>query len=160
MHRFIHTITRASAWLVLPLVVLLFAQWPLREWVQAYSRQTNDVAQMVFALLASVSITAASQRGIHLSAHPVGMREGRWRRWATLLCVLPWALFMLWSGAQSVWQAVLGLEKFAETLTPGYFFIKMATLVLYLLVIVQAVAAAITPASAEASAEQGESPTL
>jgi hypothetical protein len=34
--------------LVIPLALLLFIQWPLREWVQAYSRQANDMGQILF----------------------------------------------------------------------------------------------------------------
>jgi len=37
-------VTRAAAWLVLPLALLLFAQWPLRDLVGAWSRQANDIA--------------------------------------------------------------------------------------------------------------------
>jgi hypothetical protein len=146
MHQFIQSVTRAAAWLVLPLVVMLFAQWPLREWVQAYSRQTNDAAQIVFALLAGVSITAASQSGMHLSAHHAGTPAAPWQRWALLLCVLPWAVFMLLSSAQPVWQALVQLEKFSETLNPGFFIIKIATTLLYALVILQALASVRSPA--------------
>jgi hypothetical protein len=45
--------------LVVPLALLLFAQWPLRDGVQAYSRQANDAAQILFAVYAAVAITAA-----------------------------------------------------------------------------------------------------
>ncbi len=36
-HRLSILLTLASL-LVLPLALLLFAQWPLRDWLQAYSR--------------------------------------------------------------------------------------------------------------------------
>jgi TRAP-type mannitol/chloroaromatic compound transport system permease small subunit len=144
MHHLLRTVSRWLAWLVLPLALLLLAQWPLRDLVQAYSRQTNDVAQILFALLASVSIAAASQAGTHLSAQTVGnSATAGWRRWALLLCVVPWALFMLWASAGGVWQSFTGGEKFAETLTPGFFLVKLAMVLLYVLVVVQAVAAAV-----------------
>ena len=43
----------AGGALVLPVSLLLFLQWPLREWVQAYSREANDLAQVLFALYVS-----------------------------------------------------------------------------------------------------------
>ena len=62
------TLILIASMLVLPLAVLLLAQWPLREWVQAGSRQANDVAQIVFALYVAVAITAASRANTHLAA--------------------------------------------------------------------------------------------
>ena len=53
----------ATSLLVLPVSVLLFLQWPLREWLQAYSREANDLAQVVFAVYVSVAITAATRFG-------------------------------------------------------------------------------------------------
>lgn len=49
MHPMRSLVTAASL-LVLPLALLLFAQWPSRDWVRAHSRTANDVAQIVFAL--------------------------------------------------------------------------------------------------------------
>lgn len=144
----LHTI----AWSVLALAMLLLVQWPLREWVQAYSRQANDVAQIVFALLAAVSIAAASVAGTHLSAH-VPTRRGNdstqptaWRRWALAVCVLPWAVFMLWASAPQAWQALVGLEKFGETLTPGFFIIKCAGMLMLVLIVVQTLLQLLSPA--------------
>ena len=48
-----HTVA-AAQWLALPLVLLLFLQWPLRDVVHAYSRQANDLGQIVFALYVAV----------------------------------------------------------------------------------------------------------
>jgi len=39
----------AAGVLVLPLALLLFAQWPLRDLVQAHSRQANDAAVAIAA---------------------------------------------------------------------------------------------------------------
>ena len=75
-------------WLALPLVLLLFLQWPLRDLVHGYSREANDLGQVVFAIFVAVSVTAATRAGTHLAAaglaqryaprarHRVG-REGR-----------------------------------------------------------------------------------
>jgi len=131
----------AAGALVLPLTLLLFAQWPLRDAVQAGSRQANDLAQVIFALYMAVAVTAASIQGSHLAAHAGGeAAPARWRRWAVAGCTAPWAVFLLWTSAPSVWQSVLQLERFGETLNPGYFLIRVALWLLALLVLVHGLA--------------------
>ncbi|MEI8325192.1 MAG: hypothetical protein WCH44_07450 [Betaproteobacteria bacterium] len=130
---------RCAGLLVLPLAVLLFAQWPLRDLLHAYSRQANDIAQIVFALYISVAVTAASIDRTHLAAwhlapaHP--SRSPRWRRWAVLVCVGPWALFMLWATTPIMIESLRQGEKFGETLTPGYVLIKVSVALLLILVL-------------------------
>ena len=132
--------------LVLPLALLLFAQWPLRDWLQAYSRQANDAAQIVFALYAAVAITAASVSKSHLAlakhAQPAIKLIANWRVWALVLCVAPWALFLLWTAVPQMVASVAGLESFSEGLTPGYFVLRIALVLLALLVLVEAVCSA------------------
>ena len=139
---------RLTGLLALPLALLLFAQWPLRELIQAYSRQANDVAQIVFALYMAVAITAASVGHTHLAAlhsHRTGaLPMPRWKRWALLLCVAPWSLFLLWASAPIVSESVRHWERFGETLTPGYFLIKLALALLLLLVLLEAVLQVLT----------------
>ena len=126
--------------LVLPLAALLFAQWPLRDLVQAWSRQANDLAQIFFALYMAVAVTAASRGGSHLAAgRSEAARNAAWRPWALAACTVPWAVFMLWSAAAPVWASMRQLEHFGETLTPGFFLIKMALWLLVALVLVDAV---------------------
>ena len=131
--------------LVLPLALLLFAQWPLREWVQAGSLRTNDAAQILFAFYVAVGITAASRANTHLaaprSAQTANRRTRLWRAVLMLLCLGPWLLFMLWSAAPLILASVLHLDRFGETLTPGYFLIKVALGGLLLLVLIDAVQA-------------------
>jgi TRAP-type C4-dicarboxylate transport system permease small subunit len=128
--------------LVIPLALLLFAQWPLRDWLQAYSRQANDVAQMVFGLYAAVSITAATISGSHLAlaSHKnlVNHANLNWRVWASLACVAPWALFLLWVSVPQMIASVTQMESFSEGLTPGYFVLRMALVMLPVLVLAQA----------------------
>lgn len=137
-----------TAWLVLPLALLLFAQWPLRDWLQAYSRQANDVAQIVFALYAAVAITAASRSKSHLALtkHTQSAINliANWKAWALLLCVAPWALFLLWTAFPQMLASVTGLESFSEGLTPGYFVLRIALVLLALLVLVEAVCGALS----------------
>ena len=140
-----YTICLLASLLVLPLAALLFAQWPLREVVQAGSRLANDMAQILFALYAAVAVTAASLAHTHLAAGrpmPAG-GQARWRPIALLVCLGPWALFMLWSSFPLIRDSVAGLEKFSETLAPGFFVIKLALGLLLLLVLAEAVAAAL-----------------
>jgi TRAP-type C4-dicarboxylate transport system permease small subunit len=127
--------------LILPLAALLFAQWPLREVIQAGSRLANDMAQIIFALYAAVAVTAASRAGTHLAAGRPALNDSRprWRAVALLVCVGPWALFMLWAAFPTVRDATLGLERFSETLSPGYFVIKLALALMLALVLADVV---------------------
>ena len=130
----------AASLLVLPLAALLFAQWPLRDLVQAWSRQANDLAQILFALYMAAAVTAASRAGAHLAAgRSEAARKAAWRPWALAACTAPWAVFMLWSAAAPVWASMRQLERFGETLTPGFFLIKMALWLLVALVLADAV---------------------
>lgn len=130
----------AASVLVLPLAGLLFAQWPLRDLVQAYSRQANDLAQILFALYMAVAVTAASRDGVHLAAgHVLHAREDhppRWRAWAVLACTAPWAVFMLWSAGPQIWQSLRQTERFGETLSPGFFLIKLALGLMVVLILI------------------------
>jgi len=130
--------------LVLPVSLLLFVQWPLRELVQAYSREANDVAQWLFALYVGIAVTYATRRHSHLAAdalarrYPVPVRA-RLARIASLLVLLPWSLFILYAAWPALSQSVLQLESFPETFNPGYFLIKLGVWLLALLVLLQVV---------------------
>lgn len=134
----------AGHWLVLPVSFLLFAQWPLRDLAHAYAIQANDLAQWMFALYVSVALTFATRERTHLATDAVARRyspetRGRIARIGGFLCVAPWSLFILVVSAPAVWQSIHGLERFPETYDPGYFLIKVATWLLALLALVQAV---------------------
>jgi TRAP-type C4-dicarboxylate transport system permease small subunit len=143
METFMRYLLLGVSMLVLPLALLLFLQWPLRDLVQACSRQANDLGQILFAVYVAFAVYAASRSGTHLAAaraDPASrLRPGHWRAWATLACVAPCAVFMLVVGYPMVLQSVRGMEHFAETLTPGYFVIKVALLILLVLMVVDAV---------------------
>jgi TRAP-type mannitol/chloroaromatic compound transport system permease small subunit len=138
--------------LVVPLSLLLFLQWPLREWVQAYSREANDLAQCLFALYVAVAITYASRRRAHLAADALAQRyPERVRRWlariASPLILAPWSLYVLYAAWPMVLQSVRQLESFPETFNPGYFVIKVALLLMTLLVLLQSVIDALSGAA-------------
>ena len=140
--RAIAALLRAAAPLVLGLSLLLFLQWPLRDLVQAYSREANDIAQVLFALYVAVAITAATRARAHLAADAFARRFGersRRRIWraACALILIPASALILYAGSD-VWRAVAVLERFPDTLNPGYFLIRVAGVLLAALVLAQA----------------------
>ena len=142
--RALGAIAGSALYLALPLSVLLFLQWPLREVVGAFSREANDAAQVLFALYVAVAITEATRRGTHLSADALSQRfSPRWRarlaRAASFVILVPWAAFVLYAGSGPAWRSLLQLERFQETLDPGYFVIRLAVPLLALLVLARAV---------------------
>ena len=141
--RALDCVTATVGVLALPLSLLLFLQWPLRELVQAYSREANDIAQCLFALYVSVAILCATRAGAHLATDAIAHRyspvlRSRLARAASLVILVPGSIFVLWSAWPIVWQSVIELEAFPETFNPGYFVVKAAVILLALLVLVQA----------------------
>lgn len=145
--KIMHLLFRGIRWLIIPLSLFLWLQWPLRELVHAYSREVNDLAQMMFAIYGAVAVSAATLQGRHLratgwSASPFASdTHAALRVLLAAACVVPWAMFALWTFGGSVWQSVWGFERFPETFNPGYFVLKLAVILLYVLVLVQALGA-------------------
>ena len=127
-------VVRYAGWLVLPVSLLLFLQWPLRDLLHAWSQQANDLAQWVFALYVAVAVTQATRARTHLA---IGHHAAR--SWLGVLFVLPWAVFILVAGAGPVWQSAWHLEAFGETGNPGYFLVKLAAWLLALLMLLQGI---------------------
>jgi len=139
--------------LVIPLSLLLFAQWPLRDVVHAYSREANDLAQCLFALYVSLAITYATRSRAHLAADALARRyspvtRARLYGIASAVVLVPWSVFTLYAVAPIVWQSVLQLERFPETYNPGYFILKLAVALLAVLVLLQAIVAVMRTESA------------
>jgi TRAP-type mannitol/chloroaromatic compound transport system permease small subunit len=133
----------AAQWLALPLVFLLFLQWPLRDLAGGHSREANDVGQAIFALFVAVSVTAATRAGTHLAADALAHRYSiRTRilikKAGAALGLVPWALFVLISAKPTVVRSATLLESFPDTGNPGYFVIKLALWVMALLILAQA----------------------
>jgi len=132
-----------ARWLVLPVALILFLQWPLRDFVRAGSREANDLGQWLFALYVSLAVTFATRERAHLAVdaiahdYPAAVRDAI-GRWGALLCVAPWSLFMLYATWPTAQRSVMGLERFPETTNFGYFLIKVAAVLLALLALVQA----------------------
>ena len=136
-------LTLAGSVLVLPLSLLLFAQWPLRDVAGAGSRPANDLAQWVFAVYVALALRHTTRVRGHMAAdvlaarYPQAVRELIWR-WGQAVCVLPWAVFVLVSGAPMAWQSTRGLEAFPDTFSPLYFMVKISACLMALLMTLQA----------------------
>jgi len=132
----------AAQWLALPLIVLLFLQWPLRDLLRQYSREANDLGQVIFAIYVAFSISAATRAGTHLAADTLAQRYSartrhRLKQFGSTLAVMPWALFVLFASKVFVIPSVLGLEAFPDTNNPGYFIIKTALWIMAVMIIAQ-----------------------
>ncbi len=143
LDRLICQIIGAAQWLALPLILLLFLQWPLRDLVRSYSREANDLGQVIFALFVAVSVTAATRAGTHLASDALAHRYSasmrcRLQQVGAALGIVPWAIFVLFVSKQFVLASLLELEAFPDTVNPGYFLIKAALWVMAVLIIVQA----------------------
>jgi len=131
-----------AKWLALPIVLLLFLQWPLRSIVGLYSREANDLGQWLFALYVAASIVAATRARAHLAADTVARHYSpASREWLTragaVFGLIPWSLIVLFTSWSIVRDSTRLLERFSDTGNPGYFIIKLALLVMALLVLVQ-----------------------
>ncbi|MCX7175622.1 MAG: TRAP transporter small permease subunit [Proteobacteria bacterium] len=144
LDRFIALMVAGGLVLVLPISLLLFMQWPLRDLLQAYSREANDIAQWLFALYVSLAIVYATRRQSHLAVDAVAHRYTPATR-TRLACIgsscalIPWSLLILYAGWPMVSDSILRLEGFPDTYNPGYFIIKAAAWMMALLVLLQAV---------------------
>jgi TRAP-type mannitol/chloroaromatic compound transport system permease small subunit len=150
LDRLIGRVVAVAKWLALPLVVLLFLQWPLRELFRGFSREANDLGQVVFALFVAVSVTAATRAGTHLAVdllarHYSPATRRRLARLGAALGLLPWAVFILVASRSAVLSSVRGLESFQDSGNPGYFLIKIALWVMAAVILGQALVDLLRP---------------
>jgi len=151
LDQFIEATMAAAKWLALPVVILLFLQWPLRTMVGLYSREANDLGQWLFALYVAVSITAATRAKAHLAADTISRNYSdatrRWLARAGALCgLIPWSIIVLATSWRLVRNSTLLFERFPDTDNPGYFIIKIALLLLALLILIEGVIGLLRPA--------------
>ncbi len=142
LDRFVGNVIGAFQWLALPLVLLLFLQWPLRDLVGCCSRQANDLGQIFFAVLVAASVTAATRAGTHLAADALAERYSarmrhRIRQFGALFGLVPWALFVLVASKPAVLGSLSERESFPDTANPGYFIIKLALWAMAILILAQ-----------------------
>jgi len=152
--RLIGWLVAIAKWLALPLVTLLFLQWPLREFVKSYSREANDLGQIAFALFVALSVTAATRAHTHLAAdlvaaHYSALTRRRLERLGAAVGLLPWAVFVLIASRTAVISSVRVHEAFQDSGNPGYFLIKVALWIMAIAVIGQAVIDIFRPLKAD-----------
>lgn len=155
LDRVIDGVTALACWLALPVILLLFLQWPLRDLIHGYSREANDLGQIFFALFVAVSVTAATRAGTHLAADTLAHRYSararhRLRKIGALIGLVPWSLVILHTGGPSVWNSLRGVEDFPDTNNPGYFLIKFALWLMVGMVLLQSIADLLRPYPEEA----------
>lgn len=119
----------ALKWLAIAIGLLLCLQWPLRDFVRAYSRETNDLGQWLFALYVAAAVTAATRAGTHLAVDTLAKRyPARTRRLlahiGNLVALGPWAILILVTATPPIVASISHLERFQDTGNPGYFVIK------------------------------------
>jgi len=151
LDRVIAAVISGAQWLVLPLIVLLFLQWPLRDIFRSYSREANDLGQIFFALFVAVSVTAATRAGTHLAADAVAQRysprlRNNIRKIGALAGLVPWALFILVTSEPIVVYSLKLREAFPDTANPGYFIVKLALWIMAILILAQALVSCTRPA--------------
>ena len=142
LDQLIASILAAAKWLALPIVILLFLQWPLRSIIGLYSREANDLGQWLFALYVAASVTAATRARAHLAADTMACKySAATRQWlaraGALFGLIPWSIIVLATSWSIVRDSALLLERFPDTGNPGYFIIKLALLLMALLVLIE-----------------------
>ena len=141
LDRAVGRIVGAAAVLALPLALLLFLQWPLRDWVQQWSREANDAGQVLFAFYSACAITYATRSHAHLAVDawtenlPVQLRAAAARVFSG--AAVAWSAWMIWVVWPATRQSVLQLEGFPETFNPGYFALRIALVLLLALLLAQ-----------------------
>jgi TRAP-type mannitol/chloroaromatic compound transport system permease small subunit len=154
LDRLIGQVVAVAKWLALPLIVLLFLQWPLRDLFRGYSREANDLGQVAFALFVAVSVTAATRAGTHLAADLLAQRYSartrrRLKQIGAAAGLLPWALFVLIASKTTVLSSLRDLESFQDSGNPGYFLVKLAVWVMAALILGQSLVDIFRPLAAD-----------
>ena len=150
LDRLVAAILSAGRWLLLPVVALLFLQWPLRGLGGAGPGGANYRGQWLSAFCGAGASTAAPRphtyvAGDAIARHYSEKTRTRIARLGALLGLVPWALFVLIAGAKLVLPSLQALESFADTNNPGYFIVKLALWLLAGLMLMQAVVDILRP---------------
>ncbi len=154
LDRLVGQVVAVAKWLALPLIVLLFLQWPLRDLFRGFSREANDLGQVAFALFVAVSVTAATRAGTHLAADLLARRYSaqtrrRLKQMGAAAGLLPWALFVLIASRTTVLSSLRDLESFQDSGNPGYFLVKLALWVMAALILGQSLVDIFRPPAAD-----------
>jgi TRAP-type mannitol/chloroaromatic compound transport system permease small subunit len=152
---------RWTAWLCLPVVLLLFLQLPLRDIVHGGNNTDNDFGQIIFANFFMIGIAFAMRYDAHVRVDIFHRYfSARWRAIVelagTAMFTLPWLALLGWYALPIVLNSLRQTEKFPETYTPGYFILKLGLFFFVVLVGLQAIANIIRSGLALAAPEPGE----
>ncbi len=139
----VSAVLAAARWLSLPVAVLLFLQWPLRDGLQRYSREANDLGQICFAVFVACAVVAATRAHRHIATTVVVERLGPsirlWlERLGIVIGLLPWLVFVGWAAVPILRQSIAFREHFPDTGNPGYFILRSALGLMLAMVLLQA----------------------
>ena len=141
--RLTDSVGRVASWLVLIVIVLLFAQWPLREIFGRGHLLANDIGQIVHAAVFMFGLSYALRWDRHVRMD-VFYRRMSPRRQAMvnfvgmLFFLLPWCALMAGFGWSYAWRATRVMETFPDTWSPGYFVFKLVLVLCFALLGIQA----------------------
>lgn len=135
---------RGFSWLVVFVVIALFAQWPLRELVGAGHILANDFGQIAHAAVFMLGVAYALRWDAHVRLDVFYHRMPRRARAlvdlaGTLAFVVPWTMIVLWFSGATTLRSVAVFEKFPETWSPGYWLFKVLLIAFAVLLLLQAV---------------------
>jgi TRAP-type mannitol/chloroaromatic compound transport system permease small subunit len=142
---FVDAVGRATSWLVLLVVAMLFLQIPMREFVHYGHREVNDIGQVIHATVFMVGAAYAMRWDGHVRVDIFRQRMSpRFRAAVELIGIIffivPWLVIVTRASIPVVLNAWTHLEQFADTYTPGYFLLKTQLLSFAVLTGLQALA--------------------
>ena len=137
---------RAVSWLSLLVILLLFAQVPLRQLSSgSYSTMSNDLGQLIHAVVFMVGTAYALRWDQHARVDIFYRQMTRRRRaWinliGNLLFALPWLAVIGFYSLPIVGNSWAHLEVFVDSWAPGYFLLKSMLIAMPVLMGLQALA--------------------
>jgi TRAP-type mannitol/chloroaromatic compound transport system permease small subunit len=124
-----YLISRSS---IVLLVSMLWGQWPYRVFFGSDARAINDVGQIAFAFFVVTAFTEANLHQTHLRVNSDLNNQSSLHayEWLKYLFILPWVFFILYSAWPIFINSLMANEKFPDSYTSGFYFIKFALLLL------------------------------
>lgn len=128
------------AWLALAVVLTLFGQLPVRELIHRGHLALNDFGQLFHATVFLVGIPYALLTDAHVRLDLFHRNFSPRTRalvevFGTALFVVPWVALLALHGEGHVLRSVSLRETFPETLTPGYFLMRVSFALFVMLMI-------------------------
>ena len=134
---------RVFSWLVVFVVIALFAQWPLRELAGSGHILANDFGQIAHAAVFTIGVAYALRWDGHVRLDVFYHRLSLRRKAlvdlvGTAAFVVPWAVMIVWFSWATALRSIAVFEKFSDTWSPGYWLFKVLLLVFAALLLLQA----------------------